>query len=88
MEELPSGEVVVIYIAPVHELSCDTMVYKRFDFSGDCGLDLHFDDQGFGACSGCNYILLWKASLPGMELEELIWLDRFVCDFIQWLHWW
>ena len=91
IDEFPSGEAVAFHIAPVHELTHGTTVYKgwtRFDFSGLCGLDSHFDDQGFGAWSGCNYILLQEASLPCMESKELMWLDRFGCDFTQWLHWW
>ena len=86
-----SGEAVGFHIAPVHELTCGTTVHKGwtgFDFSGGCGLDSHFDDQGFGTWSGCNYILLQEASLPCMESKEPMWLDRFGSDFIQWLYWW
>ena len=50
MEELLSDEAVVFHIAPIHELSCGTTVYKgwtRFDFSSVCELDSHLDGQGF-----------------------------------------
>ena len=91
MEDLPSGEAVVFYMAPVHVLSCGTTVYKGwtgFDFYGVCGPDSHLNNQVFRAWSGCNYIPLWEASLPSMKFEEPMQLDRFVCDFIWWLCWW
>ena len=89
MDEFLSGEAVAFHIAPVHELTHGITVYKGwtgFDFSGICGLDSHFDDQGFGTWSGCNYIPLQETPLPGMKSEKLMWLDRCGCDFIQWLH--
>ena len=84
-DEFSSGEAVAFHIAPVHELTHGTTVYKGwtgFDFSGVCGLDSHFDDQGFGTWSGCNYILLWKVSLPCTESKEPMWSGRFGYDFI------
>ena len=87
MEVHLGGEVVAFQVAPVHELSHGTAVYwgwTGFDLSSVCELDPYFDDQGFGAWGRCDYILPWKVSLPGLELEEPMQLDGFGCNFI-WL---